>query len=573
MKSSILLLLAACMAYAATAQNVGIGTTSPDASAQLDINSTTRGVLVPRMNMTQRDAITTPATGLLIFQTDNTPGFYYYNGTAWTAISGSGSTGWLLTGNAATDSLTHFVGTTDNQPLVFRINNFRAGFLGNSGNVFWGKGSGTGNTTGYSNVGAGIEALKNNTDRSNLVAIGDSALYTNGVGATASFQGTNNTAVGSKSLYKNTKGYNNTANKYNALYQNVTGIRNTANGANALYSNITGNENTANGANALYSNLFGNNNLANGYNALYSNLFGDNNVANGYHTLYSNTSGYENTANGAYALYYNTTGNSNTADGVAALNRNTTGNQNTATGHAALAGNTTGLGNTAAGHWSLFNNTEGGSNTASGMVSLFSNTTGNNNTAIGNGADVTSGGLSNATAIGSGAKVDISNKVRIGNTSVTVIEGQVSFSFPSDARFKYNINNSVPGLDFIIKLKPVTYYFDTEKLDHYSKTGEISNSIVRSVAYTKPIQLHTGFVAQDVEKIAKELGYDFDGLHIPQNNRDHYSLAYSQFVMPLVKAVQEQQEMIQQQQKQSENQMELITQLQKELQQLKEKMK
>ena len=124
----------------------------------------------------------------------------------------------------------------------------------------------------------------------------------------------------------------------------------------------------------------------------------------------------------------------------------------------------------------------------------------------------------------------------------------------------------MPGLDFIIKLKPVTYYFDTEKLDHYSKTGDICNSIVRLVSYTKPIQLHTGFVAQDVEKIAKELGYDFDGLHIPQNNRDHYSLAYSQFIMPLVKAVQEQQEMIQQQG-------ELIKTIQKELKELKEKIK
>ena len=67
----------------ATYAQVGIGTTSPDSSAALDISSTNAGLLMPRMTMTQRDAIATPATGLMIFQTDNTSGYYYYNGSAW----------------------------------------------------------------------------------------------------------------------------------------------------------------------------------------------------------------------------------------------------------------------------------------------------------------------------------------------------------------------------------------------------------------------------------------------------------------------------------------------------------
>src|SRR5689334_25154039 len=69
----------------------GIGTTTPNASSLLDITSTTKGVLVPRMTKTQRDAIASPATGLLIYQTNSTPGFYYYSGTAWTAISSKGA--------------------------------------------------------------------------------------------------------------------------------------------------------------------------------------------------------------------------------------------------------------------------------------------------------------------------------------------------------------------------------------------------------------------------------------------------------------------------------------------------
>ena len=66
---------------------VGIGTISPNASSLLEVKSTTKGVLIPRMTITQRNAISLPATGLLIYQTNSTPGFYYYNGTVWTAVT------------------------------------------------------------------------------------------------------------------------------------------------------------------------------------------------------------------------------------------------------------------------------------------------------------------------------------------------------------------------------------------------------------------------------------------------------------------------------------------------------
>ncbi|MDW7997063.1 MAG: hypothetical protein RMJ46_05220, partial [Bacteroidota bacterium] len=62
-------------------QNVGIGTNAPHSSALLDLESTTQGLLVPRMTQAQRNAIASPATGLIIYQTDNNPGFYYHNGT------------------------------------------------------------------------------------------------------------------------------------------------------------------------------------------------------------------------------------------------------------------------------------------------------------------------------------------------------------------------------------------------------------------------------------------------------------------------------------------------------------
>ena len=75
------------------AQNVGVGTSSPDNSAKLDVTATDGGLLIPRMTEVQRDAISSPATGLMIFQTNGTVGFYFYDGTAWTALSGSGATG------------------------------------------------------------------------------------------------------------------------------------------------------------------------------------------------------------------------------------------------------------------------------------------------------------------------------------------------------------------------------------------------------------------------------------------------------------------------------------------------
>ena len=75
--------LVAVLLTATTYAQVGVGTTTPDASSALDITSTTKGLLIPRMTETQRDAISSPATGLMIYQTDGTAGFYYYNGSSW----------------------------------------------------------------------------------------------------------------------------------------------------------------------------------------------------------------------------------------------------------------------------------------------------------------------------------------------------------------------------------------------------------------------------------------------------------------------------------------------------------
>jgi hypothetical protein len=175
-----------------------------------------------------------------------------------------------------------------------------------------------------------------------------------------------------------------------------------------------------------------------GENAGNLTVTGNNTTAVGANALNANTTGCCNTATGNNALLQNTTGGGNTASGDGALYSNTTGSSNTATGRWALITNTTGFDNTSSGWSSLYSNTTGADNTAQGVNALYTNTTGNFNTAIGFGADVSQGSLSNTTAIGYGAIVNASNKIRLGNSSVTVIEGQVPYTYTSDKNQKEN---------------------------------------------------------------------------------------------------------------------------------------
>src|SRR5262249_26010501 len=131
---------------------------------------------------------------------------------------------------------------------------------------------------------------------------------------------------------------------------------------------------------------------------------------------------------------------------------NTTGGFNTAYGVAALSSNTTGDSNTSNGVGALFSNTTGSQNTASGTGALANNTTGSNNTAIGSRADVSAGNLTNATASGANATVNASNKIRLGDNLVTVIEGQVAYTFTTDKTKKENFK-PVDGEEVLKKIR------------------------------------------------------------------------------------------------------------------------
>ena len=233
------------------ADNVGIGTTKPDPSALLELNSNSKGFLLPRMTETQRDAIKNPSMGLVIFQTDKAAGTYTFDGTAWqpsnARVGAASSVGaWDKQGNAIDG--TDFLGTTNGQPLKFKVNNtvFGQWDPAQNGSISIGHSAG------------GNQSIRN-------IAIGASALSV----ATAAQGG--NLALGYESLKATTTGISNMGIGAWSLWKNTEGSFNAAIGAGALYSNVTGSRNTVIGTDAM---LFGGTategNVVIGYQAAYN---------------------------------------------------------------------------------------------------------------------------------------------------------------------------------------------------------------------------------------------------------------------------------------------------------------
>jgi len=129
-----------------------------------------------------------------------------------------------------------------------------------------------------------------------------------------------------------------------------------------------------------------------------------------------------------------------------------------------------------------------------------------------------------------------SNRVHVGNSSVNWIGGQVPWSTYSDGRIKTDVTEDVAGLDFVTRLRPVTYHIDKDTEDRLM--GMADSSDYAEKYDIQKIKM-SGFIAQEVEQAAREAGYDFSGITKPKGDRDLYSLSYAQFVVPVVKAVQE----------------------------------
>ena len=156
-------------------------------------------------------------------------------------------------------------------------------------------------------------------------------------------------------------------------------------------------------------------------------------------------------------------------------------------------------------------------NTAVGVGSGMINTLGNQNTLIGHEADVTSNNLSNAMAIGYKAKVNQSNKIVLGNSSVTTIGGQVTWTTNSDIRIKKNIRDTRYGLSTVMQLRPVEYTLISSDLKQ------------------------VGFIAQEVNKLVPEVVTGTEG---DLEKGEILGITYANLVAVLTKAIQEQQKQI-----------------------------
>lgn len=492
--------------------------------------------------------------------------------------------------NTATGFQALFLNENGDRNVAYGPSALYSNRSGNNGTAFgYGAMQLTNNTTTpYTNtsVAFGYEALRGsvsaaaNTGSGNS-AVGYQSLYSNSLG-------NSNTAMGYQSLNGNTTGDANTAFGYWSLRENSTGNQNTSVGWQALRNTTTGDNNTVNGANALVENTIGSNNIAIGTNVLINSIAGSNGVAIGYNamarynsspTAFTNFNvavGYEALHGSPNTAPQLNTGNSNTAIGYQTLYRNSGGNNNTAVGKEALYNNNNGSFHTAVGMFALLNNNNGVRSTALGYSAGSAFVNEDDCTFIGYNSESNSPLHFNQMAIGSGAIVTGFNRVQIGNNNVTSIGGQVGWTTFSDGRFKKNINENIPGLDFILKLRPVSYTTDITALKQFIGVEEIKKIKesrgetfeIAKADYQETIH-YSGFIAQEVETVAKQLGFSFSGIDIPTNDKSPYGIRYAEFVVPLVKAVQEQQKIIEEQTKRNNELQTLIDKLAKEIDLLK----
>ncbi|WP_264538171.1 tail fiber domain-containing protein [Flavobacterium sp. N1736] len=204
--------------------------------------------------------------------------------------------------------------------------------------------------------------------------------------------------------------------------------------------------------------------------------------------------------------------------GFASLYSNISGDQNIAIGMETCRDNTSGFGNIGIGLEASRINTTGNNNVAIGNFTLYNNVSGSNNTALGHQADVSSGNITNSTALGNGAIADQSNKVRIGNDNVTIIEGFVAMTVASDRRYKEDIATIPLGLDFINQLHPVEYIKKTNS----EKTKE------------------WGLIAQELKETLDKVNYKNAAIISSDKSKDKFlSIRYTDLFAPIIKSIQE----------------------------------
>ena len=467
------------------AQSIGINTTgnAPDASAILDISSSTKGLLIPNVSLTALNAaspLTSPATSLLVYNTNASitygKGYYYNAGTPgspnWVKIltNGTYSSGWLTIGNSSTASWPtmpyNYLGTTDAQDLVFKVNSIMRMKLLERAYIYLYSDYGKTTSVGYA---AGSSVLKSGADSAERnVFLGYNA------GASTTY-GDDNVFLGNQSGYANTTGSGTVlVGSYAGYNAGANGVcdSNTFIGYKAGYwpthaSTALGNQNTFIGTFAGYSSAG---------SSGYQNTF----IGSASGAAY--TTGYRNTFMGAYSGTSLTTGNDNVFFGNRAGNSITTNSSNTLLGAYAGAGT-----DIASGFCTFLGY-------ASGM-----GTSGVNNTLIGALATAPSG-KHDVVAIGYNASAGGNNSIAIGTNASVTTDNTIILGTTSTAGVGIGSGSTTNALlqvggDMVLKRNSATLTSGT--FDNYSAS---SKSIIIITAATGAFAF-TGFTDGQPGKI------------------------------------------------------------------------
>ena len=403
----LIMLLNTTISSAQLVQKIGDNPLSISPSAVLELESTSKGFLPPRMTAAQRMAIGNPAQGLLIFQTDAPSGLYYYTSAAWAMVNPMSATGDMIYGG------TSGIGTR---------------------------------------LAAGIE--------------GEVLTMTSGIPSWAAFSGV--TTLGPISPTSTSNGATITSGTLNLSPASAThgGLLTTAaqaiSGSKTFSSDATINELTI-GKGAGNSTSINLDNTAFGRQALKFNTTGLNNTAVGSSALTINSVGNQNTAVGSFSLRSNTTGIENTAVGFSSLNSNSTGSSNTAYGNLSLGSLNSAASNNNTAIGSMVTNQllQGANNTAVGgkaglyygLTGTVANTVMNNSVLIGYNARPNASGETNEIVIGSDALGNGNNTVQLGNTDITNVKtsgtitaGTVTYPKAHNSVDKQVLTTNVSGI-------------------------------------------------------------------------------------------------------------------------------
>lgn len=469
-----------------TSAQVGIGTTSPNASSILDITSTSKGLLIPRMTQSQRTAISSPVVGLLVYQTDGTKGLYQYDGS-WN-MAGAGSTLYSTDGTLSGNRIVSAGGyTLTLSPQTTFNPSVTAASASAVGTNF------TPTLTSVANNDVLVGVSVNPTFSNSYTNVGTYGMQVEGINfGRGAGSRVSNIAIGNGALIKNTTGINQVVIGYESGKAISNGVQNTIIGANSLTVASSGSSNTVVGAQNS--------------NAL--------------------TTGSNNCVIGTSSLSAATTGSTNIAIGLQVLLGLTTGSNNIALGNYAGNGVTNGQHNVSIGQLSLYYGNSS-NNIGIGNRAGFNVSTGSGNTLIGHQADISDGSYSNSTALGNGASATQSNAIQLGNSSITLLRSQVSLTVASDRRLKERIMDTRYGLKDVMRLRPVDYVMSTNQLQQVGfiaqdvqaivpevvtgKEGDLSKGDILGITYEKLVPILTKAI-QEQQVLIEQLKSEVEAL-------------------------------------------------------------